>query len=538
MSNSFDTNISNYSISELFAIIDLDGDTTTKQSVNTETNKYINQYKSKDQSKSNFFKQMQGILLNYLSQSNTSNSNQSNNSSWITNDPIKQSDSVQSNKNTDRNQKVDVYSNSYSPMTREQLGVVNSHNITNVQDTLNPTLKNTINRFVNLDSQFRQSSNTSENSSTDYTLDLSDHLLNVLNLKLYSYQIPYTWYLIDTSYGNTCFWITYNNIIYTISISSGNYTSSQLMTAINASITSELVLTVITQPTPSIVPSPFSYDDIAGKVSIDFTNLYSSGVDITLNTIKITFFDYDSTLQCDSICVNKTMYFDRSLGWLLGFRVPYIYYDNDVGNTGMAFLNIIGTKYLMLSIDEYNQNHINNGIVSISELSKKLKVPSYFPPSDIKVKCTPPVIPNNNLEDLLLNQGNNPDIGLLIADKINTNYSNTVTVLPTEPRVLTQSQIYTMNEIVKNNKNTTNYRSKAPTNGDIFSVIPIKASTFNPGSLIVEMSGPLQDNIRSYFGPVNIERMRIKLLDDKGNILNLNGADWCVTLIAEMLYQY
>ena len=192
----------------------------------------------------------------------------------------------------------------------------------------------------------------------------------------------------------------------------------------------------------------------------------------------------------------------------------------------------------MLAIDDYNQNHINNGIISISELSKKLKIPSYYPPSDLNIKCSPSTISNNNLENLLLNQGNNPDIGILIADKLNTNYSTTATVLPTEPRVLTQSQIYTMNEIVKNNKNTTNYRSKAPTNGDIFSVIPIKTSSFEPGNLIVEMSGPLQDNSRSYFGPVNIERMRIKLLDDKGNNLNLNGADWCVTLIAESLYQY
>jgi hypothetical protein len=32
--------------------------------------------------------------------------------------------------------------------------------------------------------------------------------------------------------------------------------------------------------------------------------------------------------------------------------------------------------------------------------------------------------------------------------------------------------------------------------------------------------------------------MRLKLLDDKGNVLNLNGGDWCITIIAELLYQY
>jgi hypothetical protein len=56
--------------------------------------------------------------------------------------------------------------------------------------------------------------------------------------------------------------------------------------------------------------------------------------------------------------------------------------------------------------------------------------------------------------------------------------------------------------------------------------------------MIVEFGGSMQDNKRTYFGPVNIDRMNIKLLDDKGHLLNLNGADWCVTIITELLYQY
>ena len=30
----------------------------------------------------------------------------------------------------------------------------------------------------------------------------------------------------------------------------------------------------------------------------------------------------------------------------------------------------------------------------------------------------------------------------------------------------------------------------------------------------------------------------VKLVDDKGNVINLNGSDWCFTLICECLYQY
>jgi hypothetical protein len=58
------------------------------------------------------------------------------------------------------------------------------------------------------------------------------------------------------------------------------------------------------------------------------------------------------------------------------------------------------------------------------------------------------------------------------------------------------------------------------------------------GEMYIEFGGTLQDNKRIYFGPVNIDRMHVKLLDDKGYPVNLNGGDWAVTLISENLYQY
>jgi hypothetical protein len=58
------------------------------------------------------------------------------------------------------------------------------------------------------------------------------------------------------------------------------------------------------------------------------------------------------------------------------------------------------------------------------------------------------------------------------------------------------------------------------------------------GDIYVEFSGSLQDNRRNYFGPVDIDRLRVKLLDDKGNVVDLHGGDWSMTIISENLYQY
>jgi len=188
-----------------------------------------------------------------------------------------------------------------------------------------------------------------------------------------------------------------------------------------------------------------------------------------------------------------------------------------------------GTKYLILVIDDYNQNHVNNGLVSITEFTANLKIPSYYSP-DLPYTCISPNVVTTSSE-------NTTNSSLIISDKLDVNYASRQVILPSAPRTLTQSQIYTINEINKN-QNPTSYRSKAPTTPDILAIIPIKASGESTGTLLVEFSGSLQENIRTYFGPVNIERMHVKLLDDKGNTLNLNGGDWCVTLICECLYQY
>jgi hypothetical protein len=230
----------------------------------------------------------------------------------------------------------------------------------------------------------------------------------------------------------------------------------------------------------------------------------------------------------------------------MGYKLPYLNVEPN-GNTASSILDLNGPKYLILVIDDFNQNHVNNSLVSISQFSNTLKMPSYYSP-DLPYTCVTPAQQGNNLQQLvdgvivqsiLDNQTANAQNGLLIAGKYEQDYTTTTQMLPSAPRTLTQSQIYTINEINKNRNNLTNYLSKAPTSSDILGIIPVKTSTGVPtGSLLVEFSGSLQDNVRTYFGPVNIDRMAVKLLDDKGNVVNLNGNDWCATLICECLYQY
>ena len=108
------------------------------------------------------------------------------------------------------------------------------------QGKLNPLLQQTTKRIVSIDSQYR-SDKTS--ISTDFTFNLSDPLKDVVNLKLYSIQIPLTWYVINSSFGSNFFYIkgtspgiNNGNHDYKITIPVGNYTAPELITAVNTSM--------------------------------------------------------------------------------------------------------------------------------------------------------------------------------------------------------------------------------------------------------------------------------------------------------------
>ena len=592
---SINTNVSDYTLSELMAIVEIEE--LTPEHIIENTNYYIRKYKNKNPELAVFFKQIQSQLLQYAQGLEHDSEDDDNEdkiivegfgsmtndaiypsgekmvNDWYQNQNLTQSDKNQTEKITDRKQKIKLFNNPQVPMNREQIATNDTFNLPVKQDSLNPNLKNSISRFVNLDSQFRQYTSGIDSTSTDYTCDLSDTIKNALSLSLYSYQIPFSWYAIDSAYGNTCFWIydSVSNNTIAISVPSGNYSQTEFRNALNNAFASAGFSLFPVIPGSTV---PVNYNSNSGIITLylnggawtDPSNP-SGGVVFNISpTTQIIFYDFTGNLQCNINCTTKSNhYFNNTLGWLMGYRLPYFSVDPS-GNTASAILDLNGTKYLILVIDDYNQNHVNNSLISVSQFNNTLKIPTYYSP-DIPYTCITPAQQGNNLPELIAgveadslfntqsfnarNGSFTPGLqtsyatsiqaqnGLLIAGKYRQDYTSTQISLPSAPRTLTNAQLYTINSINGNNNNLTNYLAKAPTSSDILAIVPVKTSVgVQTGSLLVEFSGSLQDSVRTYFGPVNIDRMAVKLLDDKGNVLNLNGNNWCVSLVAECLYQY
>jgi hypothetical protein len=468
---------------------------------------------------------------------------------WWTNQYLPNSNPLQGLKVTDRKDKVEIFDDnngSHQTMKREQLSVLNSHPLLIAQDSLNPTLKNINQRLVVIDSQYRQnitpfSENTAApSSSTDFVLDLSDPLTDTLSLKMYSYQIPYSWYVIDKNMGTSYFWVKdlSSNIVYSISIDDGNYTKAELVTAIQYKL--DVALNNTGQPFNGN-HLDISYNQFNGKSCFVFdTQAVTPNVEVIFyDTEKYnSYYDNITTgnpLGNQTGLGTNTMKINNNLGWILGYRpgddktlpivfsrivrpsvnfkvVPATSYPYNLANGLFSDgpIDTYGTRYLIVVLDDFNQNHLNNGLVNIVDTDTTLSVPDYFSP-DLPNVCAPDPQSGGAMEPFYVQS---------------------------MPRKLTQAQLYSINQILDNRNTTYKYRTAGPTTTDVFAIIPLKKQGFDAGDTMVELGSSLMYNTRVYFGPVNISRMRVSLQDDKGNTLNLNGSDWSITLMAETLYQY
>lgn len=552
--SAIDYNVDNYTISELLAILglvfdfNLSSDPVTEENIDninsrvqTAVNRYKRQFVTQPQLVL-FFQNIQTKVTQYTSQLSDALQNDSltmdvpeyvpNNeqtNDWLSNQYLTQDDPVQTDKITDRKQKVNLYDNMHFPMKQEQIGVNNNFEIPIAQDSLNPNLKNITNRFITLDSRNRLDAYT----STDYTADLSEHVTNVLSLRLYAISIPYTWYTIDYHYGNTCLWITNQGSTFKISLEPGNYTNASFCVAINAAFLAA-GFTKVLGTAPDIV----TYNSNNSKITFSFAG-YTDPNGHTITPIASTtafdssinpyiqFYDFNGELNCfNGQGCNSSSSFDGSLGWLMGYRLPAVALFVG-GNVAPVPIDLYGPKYFTIVLDDFNQNHINNGLITNVVTSNAISMPSYYNTSQPYV-CSPIINPLSINALAGLTSLTEVEAGLINAN---------MEVLPSAPRTLTNAQIYTINEIIKNKSKNTSNKGKATTNSDTFAILYIKYPLTSAG-IAVDFSGQLQDNKRNYFGPVDIDRLRLRLVDDRGYVVNLNGSEWSCSIICETLYQY
>ena len=159
----------------------------------------------------------------------------------------------------------------------------------------------------------------------------------------------------------------------------------------------------------------------------------------------------------------------------------------------------------MISLDDFIQNHLNDGLVTITRSQTSIQIPDY---------------------SYSTTQTCDPATGELVSTATTQTNSDNVT----------NAQLYSLNQSVISQQNPSKQYSPGPFIKDLFGIIPYKPPSA-PGDYYTEFGGTLQNQERLYFGPVNIRKMTIQLLTDRGTLLDLNGSNWSFSFICEQLYR-
>ena len=227
-----------------------------------------------------------------------------------------------------------------------------------------------VRRVVELEACSKSTNRGYKNIETDFTIELKEPLVNVVSIKLAGLEMMNGYYPISEHLGTNVFRITtflfdetmppveggnLSNVReHTIAISQGCYSVVELMNTINCVFheSQHLELTAV----------ELKYDCISGKYHFVLRTEDANGDPITPPAGMAFGFQLDFR---HPLYPNRNLYYN--LGWMMGFRESiytmtgsYITCPTTTclhGIGGEAPVNLIGTHYFLVEVDDFNNNN-------------------------------------------------------------------------------------------------------------------------------------------------------------------------------------
>lgn len=210
---------------------------------------------------------------------------------------------------------------------------------------INPIKKKTNTLNLNIDSRFRD--NYYSTSSSNFMVQLSMQLSDVLSIQLSAIELPITFYTVSKQFGNNFFTVklTDTNEMQIVNIPDGNYTNTGIIDVINNAL--------------SLLTGNFA--KILFVININ-GSVNGSGQTMVGCEIGEPTFDFELNFQADKYGNDdKNTPLPLKFGWILGFRNGI--YTNNQNYVSEAVVNTTGPNYVYLVIDDYN-NSVNNSFYS------------------------------------------------------------------------------------------------------------------------------------------------------------------------------
>jgi len=425
---------------------------------------------------------------------------------------------------------------------------------------MNPLYKRTINKCLNIDSRFRE--NYYSTNASDFLLTLPMKFSNVIQLQLSEIELPLTFYAISKTLKNNYFWIrmivndlnkfffnydlwkigyynnnnsweevTYSNsggiktitspnntnnssvIAYTmIEIPDGNYIHSDMVKFLNEKL-STLFLNKYGPSSGASSQEP-EYAQLI-KFIIDINNGGSGSgktiVSSTTYSFKNPITESGSLIDGNLVQIGNdpSLYGIPAASTLFELNWSALHMNTKPGSDEWKKLSFTHVQ------DTYNERSTQPLPLSFGWILG-FRHPLYT--SYNKLTKSPVDWSNTNItnEHLMKKPGcsyvsegffecHGPRYLFLVVDDFNNNV----------------------------NTNMFSAFNSSILSKNILARISIKGTVF---SILSDDSKHITSTIREYFGPVNIEKMRIQLLDEYGRILEMNNMDFSMALNIKSVY--
>ena len=359
-----------------------------------------------------------------------------------------------------------------------------SKNIRN--GTVNPIYRQTIQKFLNINTRFRD--NYVNTQSNKFNINLPSALNKVISMQVVNFNIPGVVYVISEIYQNNIFRIKMEDLdnvdtnFVDIKIEYGSYDIESLIEAINKKLSEEAITNV-----------RIDFNPLTGKVNFKSTNGENFIID---------FFFTDRKNCINNVVENNISSFQLTLGWLLGFRGPFI-------------------------IENFNSlnKELNKQLVTCTVENEYIQ--------DKKVTTTKKELKKRN-PNIQYNSHNSNFDGLPIFYQGKNSYTSEGIYDPYFNRYF----LLSINDYMNNHN-------------EIF-VSPFKNTNLGNSNIIARVSSIIgtttnsvdQDNNdsnifpkRVYFGPTEINKIEVRLFDEYGKLVDINNADYSFILKFDLLYE-
>ena len=357
---------------------------------------------------------------------------------------------------------------------------------------LNPLNTRVLTKCLNIDTRFR--SNIHQTKSSDITLQLPNRLNKIVSMELASIELPISYYGISENYGNNFMHILIRFSNYKspteihecfrkITIPDGNYTENDLIETLNY---------MINKSEGTYVHDTDLYLDPSNNIVTETGNKIDNSGNVTDSSGNVI---EPNKYQVD-ICGNIISQAPEQVFQIFSF----IHFNLDINENGS------GSHRVSLAVKD-------NPYIQIHEIILDFTKNKQGEPD------------NTSLYTKL-----GWNLGFTKGIYMGDNFYHAESII--EPAT---KYIYLAIDDFNNNSNS-NFISvfqESIMNNDILARISIKGTRIN---LLTNNDFDVVSEPRTYFGPIDLQRLRVRLLDEHGRVLQMDNSNYSFCLKLKMLY--